>query len=872
MPAPPPPETRAAEVRDLIAHGKSKLAVERAKEIHKLRGDTISEELLVEAYRARIGDLLDHDMSVEARALTDLVRHRYPASSRLLEATNLRAAARDNLADFLRPLANPDLPPEQRAHIEATLRREVARLDLVAQCPSLPEDHSLRVTAAALWKAFDAVTRGPVAPDQLALAEVSRRSPLAPWKMLVLAIAAFYRREDEACRRYLEAIDPESAPARLRPGLLSLIDGRPASESAGVSHQQARLVNLIGGDSGPLCAVLQQFDKTLARTHNKGARKELLALAHQAVRGIADYAPELEQELKSRLGAKMASAAVDPERVVELIGVGLYATPRFTRMLAQAIERSPVEMATLLACQFWDRFLETAIRSGQFAPKSPECVAVWLHMAEIVEGWDPEAVDVARSVIETSAAQERMSPDLYFLDPRELYTRICDADPHPEIFRRWLTWEKKHGTPKDVDFAAGQWLLATPWAIEPLLELMDSTESRGAFKKALSYVVRAERVDPLNTEVRRARIRLLARSVIRSLKGKRPDLARQYAEEMALLDAARQGDRPALVNALRQACEDLGGGAVTEIPAGWDGPAGEMLAWNIARKTERFQLAPKLGVSYDPEALAIAVGRVSALGDDAGVPMDIPPEWFRLLERALVSKGARFEPAHLLSLGESALRRENGRIAYAASVAGLDRDPNLEARFLYLRAQSLPYSQEERRNQCLAAVIELARRHHDANLVNAAVETRQGKRPGPKNKKNEDDLDFDVRREDLTITPEHLKELLEQEHKARTYPENYAAGPRYVEKYAEERVCNCPACRAARSLDFVSPLDDEDENEDEFVEAFGAEFEKILNTKSPEKALNALGELADSLGIPLPPMPGLKKPKKRKRYYDDLPF
>lgn len=66
---------------DLIAHGKCRLAVERAKEIHKRYQTAASEELLVEAYEGRIAALLQAGLEVEARSLAELVRERHPASA-----------------------------------------------------------------------------------------------------------------------------------------------------------------------------------------------------------------------------------------------------------------------------------------------------------------------------------------------------------------------------------------------------------------------------------------------------------------------------------------------------------------------------------------------------------------------------------------------------------------------------------------------------------------------------------------------------------------------------------------------------------------------------------------------------------------------
>ncbi|MGB7759346.1 MAG: hypothetical protein WBL61_05925, partial [Bryobacteraceae bacterium] len=72
-----PPE--AAEVVRLIAKGNSKSAVEAAKLLHKRLGTPASEELLVDAYVARVRAMLEHRMTAEAEALVRLVRERHPA-------------------------------------------------------------------------------------------------------------------------------------------------------------------------------------------------------------------------------------------------------------------------------------------------------------------------------------------------------------------------------------------------------------------------------------------------------------------------------------------------------------------------------------------------------------------------------------------------------------------------------------------------------------------------------------------------------------------------------------------------------------------------------------------------------------------------
>src|SRR5688572_17668826 len=205
-----------SSVRQLIENGKEKTALDRAKDLHKACHDAASEALLIDAYVARIQALSRQNLHLEAKALLDLVRERFPAAAVRLETASHSAAARSgDLDPLLRTLADPAVPAERRAEIETLLAQNVLDVSVIASSEALPAGHPLREAAAAVEQAFTAVTTGPVTDEQIALPEVSRRSPLAPWKLLIRAIAAMHRNDDAACRQYLDAIDPVSAPARL---------------------------------------------------------------------------------------------------------------------------------------------------------------------------------------------------------------------------------------------------------------------------------------------------------------------------------------------------------------------------------------------------------------------------------------------------------------------------------------------------------------------------------------------------------------------------------------------------------------------------------------------------------------------------------
>ncbi len=199
----------AINIRQLILDGKSKTALDTAKEFHKKQGSVESEILLIDAYLARIRALFDQNLVAEAQSLIALVRERFPSAKERLDHLNSAASARGgDLDGLLKPLNDPGLSAERRAAIEQVIQNQVTDLAALAGCAALPPEHGLRRAAAAIHEAFGAVTSGPVTDQQIALPEVSHRSPLANWKLLIRAIACFYRNQDQGCEDCLAAIRP----------------------------------------------------------------------------------------------------------------------------------------------------------------------------------------------------------------------------------------------------------------------------------------------------------------------------------------------------------------------------------------------------------------------------------------------------------------------------------------------------------------------------------------------------------------------------------------------------------------------------------------------------------------------------------------
>jgi hypothetical protein len=380
---------------------------------------------------------------------------------------------------------------------------------------------------------------------------------------------------------------------------------------------------------------------------------------------------------------------------------------------------------------------------------------------------------------------------------------------------------------------------------------MESAEKRNALQKAFKFMERAEQIDGLNAEVRRARLRLLVAMAIRHLKDRKARLAEGELRQLEALPQAQQGDRPAFISALRWAWAQTGGpnqgmpdGRAEVVRLLGSELAAGMVVAGVARRcglNVREPEAPPKGVQ-----LSSALGRACALGDDMGLPLEIPEKLLDRLEKELSSKDFTAPVPALVALGETAIRQDLLKMGYAIAGAGLAQGIEGQARFLYLRARGMPSWESERRDSCLAAASELARRQRDNDLLNRIGELRD---------EEMDWLGGPPESRATTISAEEIAAVVERESKERGYPKSrpplgFSGGG-----------CQCPACRAERGGMGMPPVPP---GLEEMMEQFG-----------PDVVAQALAEIIGMGGPGGPGFPGGGRRKRRKpRFLDgpDLPF
>jgi tetratricopeptide (TPR) repeat protein len=754
------------------------------------------------------------------------------------------------LAEVVAPLADDNLSPEVRDHIETFVRQRVYDLAALAGVSSLPREHSLREAASALAAAFQAVTRGPVDDRVTALPQVSRRSALAPWKALIRAIVSFYRREDDDCRKWLGLVPEDSAPARLTRPLLAMLGTDLTSE---LSAAEQRLVSAVGAGSGSLRPALAVLEKTL--TAKK--RKPLLDAARTAVTICGQCCPEIRERLRQHIVIRSLAQGVSRSEICSAIGV-----PRenayFSRLLARSLEHHLDEDRLAEALFHWEYFRRSAIREKRFVAGSLEDGVLSLHMAKIAERLpsddfddldDPEYADLLRPDRSSGGLGEE---DLS--SPEMLYERACRADPHPDAFQAWLQWADRHRSWRDADRVAELWRQALPGDTRPVLYLMKSTEKRGAYQKSLQHLERAEELDRLNPEVRRAKLRLLLSAAIRHLRQGKTCLVVAEIEHIEALPEVRAGEIASWATVLRLLCAVLDDDRIA-MPQ-QNQRLQEMLGSSVAAFVLTNGLAQTANMGDKVELPSLELSRFSALelltgtarslvlGDGADLALPLPLGWERNLLAALDQPDCPTDVTQILVLGESALRSGALKLAYALSAVGLAQG-TADARFLFLRGRALPLSQGQRREGCFLAALELARRDRNLELTGEILDRVRG---------NDgwywgDDFPGDPATVNGPLAPDLLSEILKEERAENELPvPGRSRPPKYVSKLRPED-CDCPDCRAERgeTASDWGEEEEEDDGDDWYPTDFAEEppgtlskaldqFKRILNMFSPPSA------------------------------------
>jgi hypothetical protein len=699
-------------VATLITSGKTRDAVEAAKQLLKHAPGPEAEILAVNAYQARIQTLLASGMHKEAQALGALVSERFPAHTAAIAPLMRQSeAGSGNFQTLLAELLTAD--GARRRELEAILACGLTDPAILAESPVLPVDHPLKRLARIISDLFTAVTSGPLPEGALAsLNEIPRLSPLAPWKLLIRALDAFYRHADAAVLANLAGIPPDSGPGRLVPVLRCL-----AGEDGLIKNPSFAVTTLLNKVSGSQAAIRSQVPQLTQALAARDERKALAAV--QTLVPLFQSAPAgLRRTFLATLLHHWHRLHLRPEGLLRVLPGGKKDLD-LLRLIALTLEHAD----WYAALDWWNGYLTAATATGVLPANGPEIARVLLHMASLFPADPDEVLDIVGVESEQQLRKLIRAGELpSYFDRGALLVRARAADPHPLIFRALVEHYDQWRDTKSAEAEAEAWRRAHPQDLEPLLYLIRTAERRGALRKALDLLEQAEALNRVHPEVRQSRFRLLLAGAERRLKDGKTTLALEDLEQLAQEPRANQGDHKAYLLALCWAAAHKAGNTAgaarleQTLATTAENPVLRDLIVRSVAESLKISLSlrpPSSSQTQTIDGLARAYDLFRALDRS----LTVPPALLAQVEKDL--GGASPMQLHSLCLGGLTLGRP--ALAYLAAGQGITQDGPLLYRFLLARGQALrtcwgPEEQERARN-CLRVARELASRARDMDTV-----------------------------------------------------------------------------------------------------------------------------------------------------------
>lgn len=641
------PDTLAALVRERLASGRAMDALKKAKDLAKRHPGPEADDLLAQAYRARIAELAQRGMHAEAQELLAVAAARFPDAADSWEAAAKGAArAAGNLDDLL--VAWRDARGEdERAEVARELAQSVRDLRAVAASPVLPQDDPLRAAAETLHADFVAAASGELGEDRReALARRDVPAALHAWRHFALAVDAFHREHDGAARHALAAIDDASALAPGKRILLDLLDGNPLQRATPAARALAqRLCDNTLGARGALATL--RAPEASAAARRAAAREMLLELARRQPRAALRFVwwlrgdrthDALVHELDGSLGHALfgeewlrQTADLDAEED-PVLGTTTWLTWLMPQAKGDALRRlGDLELATLL-----QHLVPIAVGAEQTVEErlGADVVRALGHPSRLRELLRPfedeehaDATEYAITCWSTLAEACRRLRQRTGVVPRlhgawQLAEFALALDPVADRFALVADCLGVH----EQDLLATvleEWAQRLPADVEPLLRMVELHESSGAMENAAAILARAAALAPDSESVGHARLRLQLDEVRRHALAGELSAARILLEDLTHGPSARLETGRVLLAAARHA---LGSDDASALAAAVPDPTVARAALDVARAMflgEEPDAPPRM---RPKEALLRAawLGRLAEFARDAALPAVLP--------------------------------------------------------------------------------------------------------------------------------------------------------------------------------------------------------------------------------------------------------
>lgn len=689
-------KTESARVRleRLLAEGDTRRAVEAAKDLVREQPGTESEALAASAYVQRIGTLIAEGLGREAGAMAAIVRERFPAHlsgyAAALEDAGLAAGDFDSI---LRQLSTAE--SAQRAAIEERLMPWLTDPRAIAGSSVIDPADPLAREAADVADVFEIVTARLASPEELArLNDVRRRSPLAPWKLLVRAIDAFHRNDDARVASNVAAIDARSPAARAGALLTGLTTGTGKKEH---SFAAERLFERISGGRVTIAAQLRNIEDAANNDDRKRLREEIRAFT-RSCDPLSEFA---RNQIRMAL-LPFCVGYFSPEQFASLFRIDEN-DPTMERYSALIMEISGMPFAGGI----WNAYANDFLERHLIEPW--QAVEIYLHALALGEDSDDDPF-ICRDPTHDHPVNE-------IPETAHVIERIIDLDPAPSVLARLVPYFERIEN-SELRRILTAWHKRDPNDPEPLVRLLKLNDREKRYAEAVALVRIGDGMKILDPEYARLRLRVLFRSAEQLLGSGKRGAAALLLDQIA--DRPEDIDENAgtwlLALQWATATPDRAGDRLAELAK--RGVPGEIV---MAEITGELNLPFALPSSHaSPAELLDGVRRGVHMLQSAG---RIPQRCGWLLERTEPYLDRATE-AELMSIGSAAFVLRMVPLAWNATGRALSIEGSNLQRALLLRAEILLQvkANPARALQAIEAARTLALNAHDTDIVHRAAE------------------------------------------------------------------------------------------------------------------------------------------------------
>ncbi len=383
--------------------------------------------------------------------------------------------------------------------IDSLLRDTIRDLRPLARHPELPDEHPLKVAAAAVIDAWGEIEqdghRGTAYEHMTAT--LNRRSPLIAWRLFVQALAAFYEGDDDTAHQCLQRC---AACGNVRPMaalLSSLIAGTPPQSDTG-----RRILRATAGPSlaANLCVIDQYLD-----------RQDFSAAGTTLRRLLRDPALLNRPSLRTDIGALFITRSLEGDNepsssILRPLDTGTLLEDAFLRSDLMEDEDEIEE---------WRNYLK---RHRRLAPIDRALICN--RMAHLAAQSDPvHDFDKMFSGLFDDFMDDGSMPD----DPVNYLRDSVAHCPLPVTFRLWHDYISARSNRQAAEKVLEEWHGHFPEDETPLLLLVDSCRARNVYQKAMSFFRKVDALGKGRPEVEAIRHYLIVDNACRHFaKGRIP--------------------------------------------------------------------------------------------------------------------------------------------------------------------------------------------------------------------------------------------------------------------------------------------------------------------------------------------------------------